>query len=98
MSGGERIWIDGALTRAIALYLSQNSGRKYETLFSDEADGPLDSEGKRMFMGMKRAVLRPAGDKREVCISQNPELNSIADAVIDLEMYVATQTHVKEEA
>ena len=98
MSGGERVWINEALTRAIALYLAQNSGRKYETLFSDEADGPLDSERKRMFMAMKREVLRLGGYKREVYISQNPELNSIADAVIDLEMYVATQTHVKEEA
>ena len=88
MSGGERIWIDGALTRAIALYLAQNSGRKYETLFSDEADGPLDFERKRMFMAMKREVLRLGGYKREVYISQNPELNSSADAVIDLENYV----------
>ena len=85
MSGGERIWIDGALTRAIALYLAQNSGRKYETLFSDEADGPLDPERKRMFMAMKREVLRLGGDKREGYISQTPELTAMADAVIDLE-------------
>jgi len=89
MSGGERIWIDGALTRAIALYLAQNSGRKYETLFSDEADGPLDPERKRMFMAMKHEVLRLGGYKREVYISQNPELNSIADAVIDLENFMS---------
>jgi DNA repair protein SbcC/Rad50 len=33
MSGGERIWINQALTRAIALYLARSSGRRYETLF-----------------------------------------------------------------
>jgi exonuclease SbcC len=58
MSGGERVWIDHALTRAIALYLTQHSGRRYRTLFCDEADGPLDPERKRMFMAMKREVLR----------------------------------------
>ena len=52
MSGGERVWIDEALTRAIAVYLAQSAGRRYQTLFSDEADGPLDPERKRMFMAM----------------------------------------------
>jgi len=56
MSGGEKLWINETLTRAIALYLAQNSARKYQTLFSDEADGPLDPERKRMFMAMKRLV------------------------------------------
>jgi exonuclease SbcC len=41
MSGGERTFIDACLTRAIALYLAQNTGRRFDTLFSDEADGPL---------------------------------------------------------
>jgi hypothetical protein len=97
------VWINEALTRAIALYLAQNSGRNYETLFSDEADGPLDPERKRMFMAMKREVLRLGGYKREWFCSQTPELTAAADAVIDLEMYVydvvctAAQTHVKEE-
>jgi len=48
MSGGERTIIESCLTRAIALYLAQNSGRKYSTLFSDEADGALDPDRKRM--------------------------------------------------
>jgi exonuclease SbcC len=29
MSGGERTWIEASLTRAIALYLAQHSGRRY---------------------------------------------------------------------
>jgi len=45
----------------IGLYLVLNSGRRYATLFSDESDGPLDSERKRMFMAMKREVLRLGG-------------------------------------
>jgi exonuclease SbcC len=85
MSGGERIWIDACLTRAIALYLAQHSGRCYETLFSDEADGPLDPEHKRMFMQMKREVLRLGGYGREFFITQTPELAAMADVIIDLD-------------
>jgi exonuclease SbcC len=87
MSAGERVWINESLTRAIALYLTQNSGRHYETLFSDEADGPLDPERKRMFMTMKREVLRIGGYTQEFFVSQTPELAAMADVVIDLEAF-----------
>jgi exonuclease SbcC len=33
MSGGERVWINECLVRAVALYLAQNTGRRYDTLF-----------------------------------------------------------------
>jgi DNA repair protein SbcC/Rad50 len=72
------------LTRAIALYLARASGRHYETLFCDEADGALDSDRKRMFMQMKREVLRLGGYAREFFVSQTPELTQMADVVIDL--------------
>ena len=84
LSGGEKIWINESLTRAIALYLARASGRRYETLFCDEADGPLDMERKRMFMQMKREVLRLGGYRREIFVSQTPELTQMADVVIDL--------------
>ena len=87
MSAGERVWINESLTRAIALYLTQNSGRRYEMLFSDEADGPLDPERKRMFMAMNREVLRVGGYTQEFFVSQTPELASMADLIIDLEQY-----------
>lgn len=87
MSGGERTIIEACLTRAIALYLVQSSGRRYSTLFSDEADGALDPDRKRRFMAMKREVLRLGGYEREYFVSQTPELAAMADAVIDLESY-----------
>ena len=90
MSGGERVWINECLTRAVALYLAQHSGRQYETLFSDEADGPLDPERKRMFMAMKREVVRLGGYAREFFVSQTPELTAMADVVIDLDAQVAS--------
>lgn len=85
MSGGQRVWINECLTRAIALYLAQSSGQRYATLFSDEADGPLDPERKKMFMQMKRRVLELGGYEREYFISQTPELQSMADCIIDFE-------------
>lgn len=90
MSGGERVWINECLTRAVALYLAQHSGRRYATLFSDEADGALDPERKRMFMAMKREVLRLGGYEREFFVSQTPELTAMADTVIDLDVHRAT--------
>ncbi|MDY7574482.1 DNA repair protein [Actimicrobium sp. CCI2.3] len=89
MSGGERVFINECLIRAIALYLAQDAGRQYSTLFSDEADGPLDPERKRMFMAMKREVLRLGGYAQEFFVSQTPELTAMADAVIDLDRMVA---------
>ena len=87
MSGGERVWINECLIRAVALYLAQHTGRRYSVLFSDEADGPLDPERKRMFMAMKREVLRLGGYQCEFFVTQTPELTAMADAVIDLEDY-----------
>ena len=89
MSGGERVWIDEALTRAIAVYLAQSAGRRYQTLFSDEADGPLDPERKRMFVAMKREVLRLGGYEQELFVSQTPELWSLADSVIEVKRFIA---------
>lgn len=91
MSAGERVWVNECLVRAVALYLAQNSGRCYGTLFSDEADGALDPARKRMFMTMKREVLRLGGYAREIFISQTPELTGLADAVINLDELCPTQ-------
>ena len=84
MSGGERVWINECLTRAMALYLAQSDSRRSETLFSDEADGAFDAEHKRMFLAMKRQVMQLGGYQQEFFISHTPELAAMADATIDL--------------
>lgn len=85
MSGGERVYINDTLTRAIALYQAQQSGRHYGTLFADESDGALDPARKVQFMRMKRRILELGGYQREILITHTPELIDLADAVIDLE-------------
>ena len=83
--GAKRVYLgQRRLTEAIALYLARASGRHYEALFCDEVDGALDSECTRMFMQMKREVLRLGGYSREFFVSQTPQLTPMADGVIDL--------------
>ena len=82
MSGGQKVWINEALTRAIALY--RQGSQKYATLFGDESDGPLDPEKKRMFVAMQRKVLELGGYERAYFITQTPELLGLADRVVNL--------------
>lgn len=98
MSGGERVWINECLTRAVALHLAQQSERHYGTLFCDEADGALDAERKRMFIAMKRKVLELGGYEREFFVSQTPELTAMADAVIDLDRMASTSGPAARDA
>lgn len=84
MSGGERVYINECLTRAIALYQAQQSGQHFGTLFADESDGALDLDRKIQFMTMKRKVLELGGYQREIFISHTPDLWDLADAVIDI--------------
>ena len=69
-------------------YLSEASGRRSSTLFSDEADGAFDAQHKRQFMAMKREMLRIGGYAQEYFISHTPELSAMADAIIDLDQYL----------
>ncbi|MGA7814760.1 MAG: SMC family ATPase, partial [Caballeronia sp.] len=85
----QKVWINECLTRGIALYLAQNAGQSYQTVFSDESDGPLDADRKLQFMRMKREVLRQGGYEREFFISQTPDLVAEADAIIDVQALAA---------
>jgi exonuclease SbcC len=79
MSGGEEVLVNECLTRSVALYASQSSTTRCETLFTDETDGALDPNAKRTFMQMKRAVLKQGGYGREYFITHTPELWEMAD-------------------
>ena len=84
LSGGEKTWVEEAITRAICLYRANLSGIRYECIFSDEKDGALDTEKKKEFFDMKKRVLELGGYKNEFCITQTEALLSRADAVIQL--------------
>ncbi len=84
LSGGEKTWVEEAITRAICLYRATASGIKYECLFSDEKDGALDTEKKKEFFDMKQRVLELGGYRNEFCITQTDALLARANAVIEL--------------
>lgn len=91
MSGGERVWINECLARAIAIYLSQSSGRHYGTLFTDESDGPLDPARKRDFMAMKRRVLELGAYEQEYFVTHSTDLLAFADRIINLDSFRLTE-------
>ncbi len=82
LSGGERVWVDEAIARGIAIYNARNSGSDLGFLVSDERDGALDAGKKIEYMSMKRKVLELGGDKQEIFISHTPEVWDLADEVI----------------
>ncbi len=84
LSGGQELFVNDCLTRAVCLYLAQCGSSHYDTLFSDEADGPLDEQKKRQFVAMKRKVLDLGNYSREYFVSQTKEVQSLADHVIDV--------------
>lgn len=90
LSGGQRIWVNEAIIRSVAIYLAQAGQRHYDTLFTDEVDGALDPERKHAFMSMKLALLRMGYFSREIFITQTPELLDYADRVIDLDALATT--------
>ena len=85
LSGGEKTWVEDAITKAICIYNKNASGKEFKTIFTDEKDGALDAEKKREFFLMKRKVLEIGGYDAEFCITQTPDLIEMADTVISLE-------------
>lgn len=84
MSGGQRNWIEDAVTKAICIFNKITNGRDFQTIFTDEKDGSLDMEKKKAYFQMKRKVLELGGYTQEFCITQTPDLLAMADAVINL--------------
>lgn len=78
-SGGQRTWLEDAVTKAIALVNVERSGKRYQTLFTDERDGALSQEAKREFFLMKRRALERGGFGTEFFISHSPEARDLAD-------------------
>ena len=83
-SGGEQVWVDKALTDAVALYHQESAGQHYECLFADEAEDGLTQERKQQFYRMDRAALALGGYHRKFFFSHNPEAWALADVVMEM--------------
>jgi exonuclease SbcC len=74
LSGGERVWIEKAIQEAIAIYLSEKSGKEYLTSYADEADGALDPDNKQHFVDMLRESFKLGRRYFTFLITQTPEI------------------------
>lgn len=84
-SGGESVWIDKAVTDAVAIYQRDANGINYEAAFADESEDGLTGERKKMFYKMDRLALQLGGYARKFSVSHNADAWAMADAVIDLD-------------
>jgi len=74
LSGGQRVWIERAIQEAIAIYLSEKSGKEYLTSYADEADGALDPDNKQHFVDMLRESFKLGRRYFTFLITQTPEI------------------------
>jgi len=88
-SGGEAVFLDRALTDAVALYYQDLSGTSYEAKFADETDGALDAEKRAAFFRMDKAALELGGYERKFFISHASSAWDSADFTIDLNGWAA---------
>lgn len=82
LSGGEKVWIEDAVTKAICLYNRKQSGKSVSTLFSDEKDGALDHMKKKEYLLMKKRMLELGGYEREFFITHSEDLQHLSDGRI----------------
>jgi exonuclease SbcC len=74
LSGGEQVWVEESLRKAVSIYLINHSGRDYRTLFQDEADGALDPERAQAFLQTAFKAHELTGAHHTIMISQRPEI------------------------
>lgn len=94
-SGGEETWLDDSITRGISLFNASRGGKRYHALFSDEKDGRLTEKKRKEYMAVKRKVLGLGGFDVEYFISHSRDIQEMADAVIDLNEFVADSAEKK---
>ena len=87
LSGGERVWIERAISEAIAIYMSERSGNQFLTTFQDESDGALDPENKQNYFSLLRESFKLGRRYYTFIITQSP----------DIWEQVAQRIHLKPE-
>lgn len=74
LSGGEKIWIEESLRKAVMIYLIKHSGRDFRTIMQDEADGALDPERAKAFLETTLKAHELTGVHHTIIISQRPDI------------------------
>jgi exonuclease SbcC len=74
LSGGEQVLIEASLMSAVAQYLMNRSGRRFETIFRDEADGNLSPEKAQKYYELLEAAHGFMGLDKTFLITHRPEI------------------------
>lgn len=97
-SGGEMVFIDEALSLAVAMYNAERSGIDHLTLYRDEATGALDGARAAQYMTMLRKARELGGFAQVWTISHHPHVWSQGDFQIFLDGADATAADGHGEA
>lgn len=82
LSGGEAVWVENALSQAIAIYNRRKTGCDLRTLFLDEKDGALDIGNAMRYLEMLESARRQAGAYQTLVITHRKEfLNLISQQI-----------------
>lgn len=84
LSGGQKVWIEAALSQAIGIYLRRKSGLDLRTNFLDEADGALDVDNAYKYLQMLRASHELSGTYYTILITHRQELLALVPQQIRL--------------
>jgi len=74
LSGGQRVWLERALSIAFATYIRENASKQFETYFLDEEDGALDEENRQRYLEMLQAAHQLTRMWHTILISQSQQL------------------------
>ena len=82
LCGGEEVIILKGLRLAMTLISQERSGKRYESIFCDEEDGPLSVENATKFIQLYKSLMKIA--KMDTCfyISHKPQCVAMADHVL----------------
>jgi len=74
LSGGEQVWVEEAIRKAVTIYLIKHAGRDYRTIMQDEADGALDPERAEAFLNTTIKAHELTGAHHTIIITQREKI------------------------
>jgi exonuclease SbcC len=74
LSGGEQVWVEEAIRKAVTIYLIKHAGRDYRTIMQDEADGALDPERAEAFLNTTIKAHELTGAHHTIIITQRESI------------------------
>ena len=84
LSGGESVWIKGAIYEAFGIIRGRNTGLKFLTAIKDEADGALDPAARERYCRMLEKAHDESGQHQTIIITHSREIQEMIQQTIDI--------------